>query len=50
MIRAQQPGHAVISGNKTFFVEKDGRYVPYDRARHEDRRAKVRRDDREMVL
>lgn len=30
-----KPGDAIISGGKTYIINRDGAYVLYDRARHE---------------
>lgn len=40
-----KPGDAIISNGKSYFIAKDGSYVPYVRARHG-----MRADKREQVL
>lgn len=53
MTRAHQPGHAVIAGGKTFIVQQDGSYAPFDRQRYREARPwarDTRRDTREQVL
>lgn len=53
MTRGPQPGHAVISGGKSYHITSSGDYVPFDSQRHRDARPWARgsrQDTREQVL
>lgn len=58
MSLGQQPGHAVISGGKTYHINSAGDYVPHDPAKYHAARERSRWvcngklpvDAREIVL
>ena len=58
MTRGPQPGHAVISGGKSYHITSSGDYVPYDPEKYHAGRERSRwerngvlsADKREQVL
>lgn len=57
MTRGPQPGHAVISGGKSYHITSSGDYVPYDPVKYHAAPSHtpiwqrlVRADKREQVL